>query len=72
MSVYNQRKPDDVFYMSKGVNTYFTENFYDYAKKVKILQPKLKCRNNNTINTIKQIKLKNIEMKNAISQYIYI
>jgi len=49
--------------MSKGVNKYFTEDFFEYAKKVKLLQPKLKSRNENTVNTIKRIKQMNNELK---------
>ena len=39
-SVYSPKDPRDTFYMSKTSNDYFTMDFFEFAKYVKILQAK--------------------------------
>ena len=67
-SVHCKRHEDDNFYMSKAVNEYFTDSFMDYAKKVKILQAKLKCRGGNLQKTMNKVKNKDNEERYIVNQ----
>lgn len=58
-SVYTHKSPSDIFYMSKTSNEYFSMDFFEFSKKIKILQCKFKSHPEKLIKILNKIRIQN-------------